>query len=357
MRSPSNTKSDRHPLVLPARRVARGWAVGLVGIPLLTLLLVNLRDHIELSGVLLLFLVLVVAVSVVGGIWPAVATALAAFVVANYYFTPPLYTFTIYETHNVLALVVFVVVAATVSALVSTAARRETEATRAAAVNDLRAALLAAVSHDLRTPLSSIKASVTTLLQTDIDWPPATTTEFLRTIDTEADRLNKLVGNLLDMSRLQTGGLNLDLREVGIEEVVGAALSEIGDRAHAVEVDVPETLSRVHADPALLERAVANVVANALTHGRDSAGVELNALEENGRVELSVVDHGPGIPRERRTTAFLPFQRLDDQAHTAGVGLGLPVARGFIEAMQGRLVLDETPGGGLTVRISLEAAS
>jgi two-component system sensor histidine kinase KdpD len=321
------------------------------------LLLVNLRGPIGLSGVLLLFLVLVVAVSVVGGIWPAVATALAGFVIANYYFTPPLYTFTIYETHNVLALVVFVLVAAIVSALVSTAARRETEATRAAAVNDLRAALLAAVSHDLRTPLSSIKASVTTLLQTDIDWPPATTMEFLRTIDTEADRLNKLVGNLLDMSRLQTGGLNLDMREVGIEEIVGAALSGIGERAHSVEVDVPETLSRVNADPALLERAIANVVMNALTHAPAGTAVRLDAVEEHDRVELRIVDQGPGIPRERRVTAFLPFQRLDDQTHAAGVGLGLPVARGFIEAMNGRLVLDDTPGGGLTITISLQAAT
>ncbi|MEX0875156.1 MAG: DUF4118 domain-containing protein [Actinomycetota bacterium] len=345
-----------HPLVLPARRVARGWAVAVAGIPLLTLLLVNLRAHVELSGVLLLFLVLVVAVSVVGGIWPAVATALASFVVANYYFTLPLYTFTIYETHNVLALVVFIVVAAIVSALVSTAARRETEATRAAAVNDLRAALLAAVSHDLRTPLSSIKASVTTLLQTDIEWPPSTTAEFLRTIDSEADRLNKLVGNLLDMSRLQTGGLNLDMREVGIEEVVGAALSGIGDRSHAVDVDVPETLSRVYADPALLERAIANVVVNAITHAPGSTGVRLEAVEGRGQVELRVIDRGPGIPRDRQAMAFLPFQRLD-QTKPGGVGLGLPVARGFVEAMRGRLILDDTPGGGLTVSISLRAAA
>jgi two-component system sensor histidine kinase KdpD len=324
-----------------------------VGTPLLTVVLASVRQHVQLSGVLLAFLLLVVSVAIVGGIWPAVATALAAFVVANYYFTPPFYTFTIYETHNLLALVVFVIVAAIVSGLVSLAARRETEATRAAAVNDLRAALLAAVSHDLRTPLSSIKASVSSLLQTDVEWPRETTVEFLETIDTETDRLNKLVGNLLDMSRLQTGGLNLDMQPVGLEEIVGASLSGISG-AGSVDVDVPETLTHVRADPALLERAVANVVSNALTHGGGDVRVE--AIERNGHVDLRIIDKGPGIPAERHATAFVPFQRLSDHGPTTGVGLGLSVARGFIEAMHGHLTLDETPGGGLTVIASLEAS-
>src|SRR5436309_2844884 len=182
----SDTVATSRVVVLP-RRSAAGWLIAAAGTPLLALIVTNLRAHIELSGVLLLFLLLVVGVAVVGGIWPALATSVGAFLVANYYFTPPFYTLTIRETHNILALIVFVIVAAVVSALVGMVARRESEATEATAVNELRAALLAAVSHDLRTPLSSIKASVTSLLQPDVVWNPDDTREFLRTIDAESD--------------------------------------------------------------------------------------------------------------------------------------------------------------------------
>jgi two-component system sensor histidine kinase KdpD len=341
--------------LLPARRIVAGWILALAGGPLLTIVLVNIREHVDLSGVLLLSLVFVVAVAVVGGLWPALVAALGGFLLANYYFTPPFYTFTIQGTHNVLALVVFVVVAGVVSALVSAVARRESEATEATAVNELRAALLAAVSHDLRTPLSSIKASVTSLLQSDVEWSRETTKEFLQTIDGEADHLNKLVGNLLDMSRLQTGGLNLTLRDIGLEEIVGSALAGLGERGRSVRVDVPETLPRVRVDPALLERAVANVVSNALTHAPAGDPVKIEAESDNGRVELRIVDAGPGIPKHQRASAYRPFQRLDDRSPSGGVGLGLPVAVGFVEAMGGELRLGDTPGGGLTVTVSLEA--
>ena len=141
-------------------------------------------------------------------------------------------------------------------------------------VNDLRLAILSAVSHDLRTPLAGIKASVTSLLDDEIDWPEADREEFLATIDAEADRLDGLVGNLLDMSRLQTGALQVSASPIGLDEIVPAALRSIGPRAATIDVDVGETLPRVVADPGLLERAIANVVANALVHGDGAAGAD-----------------------------------------------------------------------------------
>src|SRR5207344_1129714 len=129
-----------------------------------------------------------------------------------------------------------------------------------AEANELRTALLAAVSHDLRTPLASIKASVTSLLQRDVAWTPDATREFLETIDEESDRLNALVGNLLDMSRLQTGAVNLVMRDVGLEEVVPRALDSRPDGPGPGVLDLPETLPRVNADGGLLERAVANII-------------------------------------------------------------------------------------------------
>ncbi len=236
--------------------------------------------------------------------------------------------------------------------------RRRLRAEAAAAeglaeANELRTALLAAVSHDLRTPLSSIKASVTSLLQPDVTLDSGSRAELLDTIDEETDRLTKLVGNLLDMSRLQTGSFELVWRDVGLEEVVAAALQSLGDATGRIVVDVPETLPRVRADAALLERAVANVVANALQASPPDRPVRIFAGATAERVELTIVDSGRGIPRSKREEVFQPFQRLGDNPQGTGVGLGLAVARGFVEAMHGELSLDDTPGGGTTVAISL----
>jgi len=219
--------------------------------------------------------------------------------------------------------------------------------------NDLRSALLAAVGHDLRTPLATIKAAATSLLERDVEWSPTQTRDFLQTIDEEVDRLNSLVGNLLDMSRLQTGALRLNIRPVGLDEVVPAALASLSLPSAQLTIDVPETLPRVQADPALLERAVANIISNAISHSGEGGPVRIEAGEVAGRVDLRIVDRGDGIPEDERENVFLPFQRLGDAASTTGVGLGLAVAKGFVEAMGGELSIEDTPGGGVTMVIGL----
>ena len=240
--------------------------------------------------------------------------------------------------------------------------RRRLRAEAAAAeglaeANELRTALLAAVSHDLRTPLASIKAAATSLLQPDVEWSVETSTEFLETIDEEADRLNPLVGNLLDMSRLQTGALELVLRDVGLDEIVPAALHGLPQATpdHVV-IDVPETLPPVRADAALLERAVANLVANALHASPPDLPVRLVAGTVLDRVELRVVDRGPGIPPDQRDGCSCPSSASGTTRNGSGVGLGLAVARGFVEAMDGELLVEDTPGGGTTMVVSFPAA-
>jgi two-component system, OmpR family, sensor histidine kinase KdpD len=232
--------------------------------------------------------------------------------------------------------------------------RAAADAALLAEANELRTALLAAVSHDLRTPLASIKTAVTGLLQDDVALPPEAAAELLATIDQQTDRLDTLVGNLLDMSRLQTGALSLDNRPIGVDEVVPAALASLGDHGRGVQVEVPETLPRVHADPGLLERAVANVVANALAWSPPDRPVQVTAAHRGDQVELQVIDHGPGIPPGDWDRLFQPFQRLSDTA--GGVGLGLAVTHGFVDAMHGQIVPEDTPGGGLTMRITLPIA-
>ena len=457
----------RRPQTLPRRRVLLGAVLAAVGLPLLTVVLAELRDEIALPSVLLLFLLLVVAVSAVGGLWPALAAAVAGFLLVNWYFTPPLYTFTIGEGENVLALVVFVSVATIVSAYVALASRRAAEGVRSraeaeallrlagsspaatvleglrrvlgldgaavltrsaagwrvdaasgdripetpeaatttialddehvlaivggpvrsddrrvldafvkelaasvqlgelaaeaetadalSAANELRAALLSAVSHDLRTPLAAIKASVTSLLQEDVDWTPEARREFLVTIDEEADRLNALVGNLLDMSRLNAGALEISATPVGLEEVLPVALRSLGLADGAVRLDVADSLPRVLADPGLLERAIANLIQNAVRYSPPGSVPRVTAGAVDGLVDLRIADRGPGIPAAERDQLFVPFQRLGDTS-PQGVGLGLAVAKGFVEAMGGEIETEDTPGGGLTVVVRLPAA-
>jgi two-component system sensor histidine kinase KdpD len=221
----------------------------------------------------------------------------------------------------------------------------------------LRTAILRAVSHDLRTPLSSIKAAATSLLQADVEWSPVDRADFLRTIDTETDRLNALVGNLLDMSRLEAGAVKAQVRPVALEEVVPLALAALDDDSDRLSVAVPETLPEALADPALLERAVANLVDNALRHSPDSTQVRVEAGAFGDHVDLRVIDSGSGVPTTQRDRVFEPFQRLGDQDADTGVGLGLAVARGFVRAMGGTLELEDTPGGGLTAIVSLPSAT
>lgn len=220
--------------------------------------------------------------------------------------------------------------------------------------NRIRTALLAAVSHDLRTPLAAIKASVSSLRSDDVAWTPEDEADLLEAIEEGADRLDNLVGNLLDMSRLQTGTLEPLFREVSLEEVVPKALR--GVPAGTVRLALAEELPLVAVDPGLLERTVANIVENAVKYSPPDKKVLVRASALADRVELRVTDRGPGVPDSSKSRIFEPFQRYGDAPGGSGVGLGLAVARGFAEAMGGALDAEDTPGGGMTMVLTLRAA-
>ena len=221
----------------------------------------------------------------------------------------------------------------------------------------MRTALLAAVGHDLRTPLASAKAAVTSLRSTDVAWSESDRDDLLLTADESLDRLARLIDNLLDMSRLTAGAMSVLSRPVALDEVVPLALDDVGPAARIVEVEVPDDLPEVHADPGLLERVVANLVANALRYSPSGSPPMVIGSSLGDRVELRVIDRGPGIPPSQLEQVFVPFQRLGDTDNTTGVGLGLALARGLTEAMGGTLTPEETPGGGLTMVVSLTSAS
>jgi two-component system, OmpR family, sensor histidine kinase KdpD len=234
----------------------------------------------------------------------------------------------------------------------------EAQAARPIAEADrMRAALLAAVSHDLRTPLASAKAAVTSLRSADIQWTEEDRDELLATAEESLDRLAHLVENLLDMSRLQAGAMSIVPRPAGLDEIVARALDDFGPASRDVKVDIPGSLPEIRVDPGILERVIVNLSRNALRYSPPGKPPLLTGSALGDRVELRVVDQGPGIPAAQRDHMFVPFQRLGDTDNTTGVGLGLALSRGLTEAMGGTLLPEETPGGGLTMVVSLPAVT
>jgi two-component system, OmpR family, sensor histidine kinase KdpD len=225
---------------------------------------------------------------------------------------------------------------------------------RRAAANELRTALLSAIGHDLRSPLTSIKAAAASLNDPGLPLTGSDRAELAGAIEQSADRLTALVANLLDSSRLATGAVNPAIRPVSFEEVTARALATV-DGADRVAVDIDDRAPEILADPGLLDRVIANVVDNALLHGK-GAPIVLRTSEHAGRVELRVIDSGPGVLAGRANNLFTPFQRHGDHDNTSGLGLGLSVAQGFTNAMSGQLTAEDTPGGGLTIVISLPPA-
>jgi two-component system, OmpR family, sensor histidine kinase KdpD len=210
------------------------------------------------------------------------------------------------------------------------------------------------VSHDLRTPLASIKAAISSLRQDDVAWSPEDEATLLATIEEGSDRLEGLINNLLDMSRVHTGSLQPFLRPTALDEVVPLALRGLVG-AESVVLDLPDSLPMIATDAGLLERVVANLVANAIRFSPPDRPVEVVGRADGEFVRLAVIDHGPGVPAQDRERIFEPFQRLGDRSSGSGVGLGLAVARGLTEAMGGQISVANTPGGGLTMTVQLRA--
>lgn len=229
------------------------------------------------------------------------------------------------------------------------------QARELAAGNRIRTALLAAVSHDLRTPLASIKAAISSLRQSDITWSPDDEAALMASVEESTDRLGTLIDNLLDMSRLQSDLVRPLQRDVGLDEVLPGALAGLAAEDRS-KVAVADDLPAVVADPGLLERVLANLVENAVRHSPADKPVMLTAGCSGSRVEVRVVDQGRGVDAAGQEQMFEPFQRLGDAPNGTGVGLGLAVARGLTEAMGGTVRAEDTPGGGLTMVVDLPRA-
>ena len=200
-------------------------------------------------------------------------------------------------------------------------------------------------------------AAVESLANPDITWTSDERAELVATAGESLERLNRLVANLLDMSRLQAGVLGVRAEPLVMEEIIPRVLDDLGPQGVRIRVSLPEDLPEVLADPALLERILANLATNAVRYSPAGEDVLVTASGHNDRIDLRIADRGPGIPPAERNRVFEPFQRLGDRDNHTGVGLGLALARGLTEAMNGTLVPDDTPGGGLTMILTLPAAA
>ncbi|WP_223690786.1 DUF4118 domain-containing protein [Leifsonia poae] len=452
---------------LTVRRRILGFVLALVGGPLLTWLLTALRSPDSMTSDVLSYQLLVVLVALVGGVWPALFAALLSGITLDYFFVAPLYTITVSEPLHLLALLLFLVIAALVSLVVDQAARRSRAAKRAAAEAELlatvaggvirgenavqalvtrtreafgltgvrlldgdevlstdgepadashtqtlpvgergtlelsgrdlaaadrrllavivsqldaalehrdltataselaplaetdrvRSALLAAVGHDLRRPLAAATAAVTTLRQADIPLSADDREALLETAEESLNGLAKLVTNLLDVSRVQAGVLAVSLVPTEIDDVIPSALEELHLGPAEVELALPADLPAVDTDAVLLQRILVNLLSNALRFSPSGSRPTVAASEFGGTVQVRVIDHGPGIAGERRDAVFLPFQRLSDTDNDSGIGLGLALSKGFAEGMGGTLEAEDTPGGGLTMVVTLPVAA
>jgi two-component system sensor histidine kinase KdpD len=343
----------------PARLADYLKALLAVAITLATVGLLHATGF-QLPTAILLYLVPVILAASRWGRGPAVSAVIAAVLGHDLLFVEPVGTITIARLEEAVGLALLLFTALVTAQLADTA-RRGAEAAREAAVarrsDELKTALLRAVSHDLRTPLGTIKASVSSLRQADATYTPEDRAELLAAIEEEADRLDRLVSNLLDASRLEAGALKPHKRPNDLSELIMTVVPRLQTTlaGRQVRVEIPDDLPLVAYDYAQIDQVVTNLLENAATHTPPGAGVVVRAAVDHDSVRAEVVDQGPGIPPRDRERVFEPFER--GETRTRGSGLGLTIARGFVEAHGGRLWVEDAPGGGARFVFTLPVRS
>lgn len=327
------------------------WLVTTLLIALATGVGLLAGKHFAEPDVVMLYLLVVVIAATRFGRGPALAASGLAVLAYDFFFVTPNFTFAVADERHLVTFATLFIVGLSISALAD-AARR---AARKANTEELRSSLLSSVSHDLRTPLAAITGAATTLRDRGADLQPAQREELIGAICDEAERLERLVANLLDMSRLQSGVLEVKREWVPLEEIVGAALQQLERQlgARPVRVNLAPGLPLVPVDPILLEQVFCNLLENAARYTPAGAGVTITARPVEGAVEVTVDDEGPGLEPGSEGRVFEKFYR--GAVSGPGAGLGLAICRGVVEAHGGSLEAGRAPGGGarFTLRIPL----
>jgi two-component system sensor histidine kinase KdpD len=323
------------------------WTIALVA--LVTVVGLPLRGHLADPDIVMLYLVAIGTAAARFGRRPSVVASALSVLSYDFFFVAPFHTFRIADQHYVLTFPMMFAVGLITSGIALRVRRGEVEA--------MRSALLSTVSHDLRTPLAAITGAATTLRDASAELTPGQRAELTDAICEEADRLERLVGNLLDMTRVESGALAVKRAWVPLEEIVGSALARVESRlaGREVKTDLPAALPLLSVDPLLLEQLFVNLLENATKHTPTGTPIEIRARVSHGAVEVDVDDRGPGLPPGDPDRLFEKFTRGSNGV--PGAGLGLAICRGIVHAHGGTLTAENRPGGGARLRLRLPLAT
>jgi two-component system sensor histidine kinase KdpD len=322
------------------------------------------RGTLGVLNVFLIFLLVSFVQALIFGAGPAAFGVMVCFLAFDFFYIPPYHTFTIADPAHVVALFIYLGIAIVTGQLVTrlrgqteAAIRAESLAATLSQSDRLKSSLLTTVSHDLRSPLAAIKASATSLLDSSVEWDAPARAEFLEAINEETDRLNRMVGNLLDLSRIEAGVLKpdkewYDISEV-IEDVAERLEPALSASRHALATDVRGNLPLVRLDYVEIAQVVVNLVENAIKHTPAGTTIRIGAECVAGAITVSVEDDGQGIAAEALDRLFEPFFRAESGGPAPGSGLGLAICRGFVEAHGGRIWAERRTGGGTAMRFTL----
>lgn len=346
----------------------QGYLVGLVFVALVTGIGLVTHGLIVATNLVMLYLLAVVIVALRWGLGPAVFTALASVIGFDFFIVPPRLTFEVADTQYLLTFFGLLATGIVISTLAARARQRADEAVERAhlfeqareaellrATEKLQSALLNSISHDLRTPLASITGAVSSLRDPDVQLDEATRAELIADISTEADRLNRLVGNLLDMSRVEAGALHITNEPGDMAEVIGAALEQRATalRERPLTLRVPRDLPAAPMSEPLIVQVVVNLLDNALKYSDPGTPVEVSVSLEGVTMAVEVADRGVGFPEGDERHIFDKFYRVQHPGRAGGTGLGLAIAKGIIDAHGGEIVAEHRPGGGSIFRFKL----
>jgi two-component system sensor histidine kinase KdpD len=321
---------------------------------------------LDLPDLVMLFLLVVVIAAARFGRGPSLVAATLSILSFDFFFIPPTFTFMVTEKRYVITFALMLVVSLLTSGLTLQIRRQEQErlrlakqaaaATMRASVEEMRSSLLSAVSHDLRTPLAAITGAATTLRDEGASVDGDQRAELLDTICEEAERLERLVRNLLDMTRLESAALEVRREWIPAEEIVGSALTRLEPKliGRPIRTDLPPELPLLPVDAVLLEQVLVNLLENATKYTPAGSLIEIAARADGDAVTIEVADHGPGLPPGEESRIFEKFFRgKPAAAGVPGAGLGLAICRGVVDAHGGTLVAANRPGGGAVFRMTL----
>lgn len=326
-----------------------------------TALMVMARDYLLLTDVVAVYLLIIMIGSFRFGRGVSIAVAALSVAAYDFFFVPPIYRFAVSDSRHFLSFGLMFAVALTINSLATRIRRQERDARvreEHARTEEMRSSLLSSVSHDLRTPLATITAAASTLRSEEGPLTSGQRSEFLETICLESERMERLIENLLEMMRLESGGLQPKRDWVPLEEVVGSALTRLEPRLLGRELGLtlPEDLPLLSVDPVLFEQVLMNLLDNALKYTPATSSIEVRAQVRDHGVEVEVADRGPGLPFGNEAAVFAKFWR-GSHPGVGGVGLGLSICRGIVEAHAGTITAETRPGGGALFRIILPVAA